>query len=459
MEIKEVGAVLKRKRRRNNRKNKRKLNKQKIFSFISFIFIMVCIFWYGGRAIYFYLDSKKTLKKENATLARNIITTNINSNNFKKINSSYYFQKNTNNNYLLYSNILWRIIKITKDNNIVLIADDSITNLAYGKNKKYNNSYLIKWMNIDDDKYTGILENNLNNTKSYLTKTETCIDNINNIKKITCKKTNKNNYLSLLSVTDYINTGAENSFINNEKYTYLANNKNKKIWFIDEDGKLNTSNGEDIYGVKPVISLKNKIKLISGDGSSNNPYIVEKEKTKFGSFVKLDEDIWRVYEEDENYLKLSLNDYIKVNDENLEYSYSNDNYYHNDTTYGSLAYYLNHKYLYSLSYNDLIENSKYHNSYYGEDNNYDFSSVMNTSVDTKVALLSIGDPILNNTLDNYFLLAGPGKESEEVYIASKNSTLNTAYATDEAYIVPTITIKKENLQKGSGTLNDPYRTE
>ena len=217
MEIKEVGAVLKRKRRRNNRKNKRKLNKQKIFSFISFIFIMVCIFWYGGRAIYFYLDSKKTLKKENATLARNIITTNINSNNFKKINSSYYFQKNANNNYLLYSNILWRIIKITKDNNIVLIADDSITNLAYGKNKKYNNSYLIKWMNIDDDKYTGILENNLNNTKSYLTKTETCIDNINNIKKITCKKTNKNNYLSLLSVTDYINTGAENSFINNEK--------------------------------------------------------------------------------------------------------------------------------------------------------------------------------------------------------------------------------------------------
>ena len=314
-------------------------------------------------------------------------------------------------------------------------------------------------MNIDDDKYTGILENNLNNTKSYLTKTETCIDNINNIKKITCKKTNKNNYLSLLSVTDYINTGAENSFINNEKYTYLANNKNKKIWFIDEDGKLNTGSGEDIYGVKPVITLKNKIKLISGDGSSNNPYIIEKEKTKFGSFVKLDEDIWRVYEEDEEYLKLSLNDYIKVNDENLEYSYSNDNYYHNDTTYGSLAYYLNHKYLYSLSYNDLIENSKYHNSYYGEDNNYDFSSVMNTTVDTKVALLSIGDPILNNTLDNYFLLAGPGKESEEVYIASKNSTLNTAYATDEAYIVPTITIKKENLQKGSGTLNDPYRTE
>ena len=56
---------------------------------------------------------------------------------------------------------MWRIIKITNDKNIVLIADDSITNLAYGKNKKYDNSYLMKWLNKDDDSYTGILENNL----------------------------------------------------------------------------------------------------------------------------------------------------------------------------------------------------------------------------------------------------------------------------------------------------------
>ena len=457
MEIKEVGAVLKRKNRRNNKK--RKLNKQKIFSFISFIFITVCIFWYGGRAIYFYLDSKKTLEKENTTLARNLINNNINSNNFKKINSTFYFQKDANNNYLMYSNILWRIIKITKDNTIVLIANDSITNLAFGNNKKYKNSYLLKWMNTDEDKYTGILENNLNNPNTYLTKTETCTDNISNIKKITCNKINKNNYLSLLSITDYINTGAEKSFINNGKYTYLSNNKNKKVWYIDEEGKLNSNNGEEIYGVKPIITLKKKTTTISGDGTEKNPYIIEKETSKFGSYVKLDEDIWRVYNEDDTYIKLSLNDYIKVNDENLEYKYSNTNFYHNDTTYGSLAYYLNHTYLYGLSYNDLIINSKYSNSYYGEDNNYDYSSILNTTIDTKVGLLSIADPIINNNLDNYFILAGPGKESEEVYIVSKNSTVDSTYATDEANIVPTITIKKDILEKGSGTINDPYRTE
>ena len=461
MEIKEVGAVLsKRKRRGNNRKVRRRINKQKVFSFISFMFIIVCFFWYGGRAIYFYLDSKKAIEKENDTLAKNIIMKNLNTNNFKKINNDYYFQKNAGNNYLIYSNILWRIIKITKDKNIVLIADDTITNLAYGKNKKFNSSYLMKWLNKDkESEYTGILEKSLNNTSKYLAKTETCIDNISSIKKITCDKTSKSNYLSLLSVTDYINTGAEKSFINNEKYMYLANNKNKKIWYVDDDGKLNSNNGEDIYGVKPVITLKNKTKFISGDGTSDKPYRIEKTTVKFGSFVKLDEDVWRVYEEDEEYLKLVLNDYIKVDDEKLEYSYSDNNYYHNDTIYGTLAYYLNHTYLYGLSYNKLIVNSKYSNSYYGEDNNYDYSDVLDTKIDTKVALLSIGNPIINNGLDNYFILAGPGKESEEVYIVSKDSTLDTAYTTDEAYVVPTITIKKESLTKGTGTESDPYRTE
>ena len=46
----------------------------------------------------------------------------------------------------------------------------------------------------------------LNNKSKYLAKTETCIDNINSVKKITCNKINKKNYVSLLSISDYINT-------------------------------------------------------------------------------------------------------------------------------------------------------------------------------------------------------------------------------------------------------------
>lgn len=424
---------------------------------MSFIFILTCIIWYGGRAIYYYFDTKKALENDRSTLAIKIQKDK--NNNLKSIGTDYYFQGNNANNYILYSNILWRIIKITKDNNIVLIAENPITNLAFGKDKTYNDSYPIKWLNNKDEKFTGILENNLKDKKEYLTKTKTCIDNIINTKKITCQKNNTDNYISLLSVIDYINTGDTKSFINNGKYTYLANNNNQKIWYIDTEGNLNKSNGTDIYGIKPVITLNSKVNTLDGNGSKDKPYIITKNNNKFASFVKLDNDIWRIYNEDDNNVKLVLNDYIKKDDEILEYSYSNNNYYHNDTIYDSLAYYLNTTYLNSLKYKDLIIENDYQNSYYGKDNNYDYSDVLNTTIKTKVALLSIGDSIINNELNNYFLLAGPEKETEEIYTVTEDSKLDTIYTVDEAYIVPTITIKKNSLVKGTGSKDDPYRTE
>lgn len=448
------------KTKKTNKKKKRVINKKKIFCFISFIFLSICCLWYGSRTIYFYLDSRKKLENKDKLLSQIIIDKNYKKNNFKKINSDYYFYKNAENNYLTYSNITWRIIKVTKKNEIVLIADNAITNLAFGKNKKYNTSYITKWLNNSDNKNTGILEKNLNNKQKYLTKTKTCIDNITNMKNITCKKTNENNYLSLLSIIDYINTGTEKSFINNNNYIYLASNKNSdQVWSINSEGKLNTSDGTDIYGVKPTITIKPTVSLISGEGTATSPYIIEEKSELFGSFVKLGNDIWQVYETNNNIIKLVLNDYLKINNEPIEYSYSDDNYFHNDTTYGSLAYYLNHKYLNSLTYKNLILENKYVNSYYGKDNNYDYTTLLKTTIDTKIAIPSIGDPILNNTLEDYFIATGTSKNDDEIYIAKSNSNLDTISTSEKAYVRPCISINKDSLKTGTGTVNDPYRTE
>jgi hypothetical protein len=444
---------------KKNKKSKKKINKQKVFCFISFIFILICCLWYGGRAIYFYLNSRKTVENKDKLLAQTIIDKNYNTDNFKKINSDYYFYKDAKNNYLTYSNLTWRIVKISKDNEITLISDNPLTILSYGKNKTLKNSYITKWLNESNDTNTGILEKNLSNKTNYLMKTKTCSDNIKNIKNITCKKTNNNNYLSLLSVADYINTGAKNSFINNGYYTYLANNKGKKVWYINDEGTIDTSDGTDIYGVKVTITIKPTVSLISGKGTEKSPYIIEEKNNYFASYVNLDDDIWRVYDEDEKYIKLSLNDYLKINDEKLEYIYSNDDYFHNDTIYGSLAYYLNHLYLNSLTYNNLIINNEYSNNYYGEDNNYNWITTIKKTVDTKVATLSIGNPILNSNLDNYFTSTGTGKNDLSVYIIKKDATTETVDVDEEYYVIPCITILKENLKTGSGTINDPYRTE
>ena len=443
-------------------KKKREINIQNIFCFISFIFILVCILWYGGRFIYFYLDNKKTLTKESTTLARIIKTENNDKETFKQINGDYYFYQDATNNYVSYSNLIWRIIKINKDNTITLINDNIISTLAYGDNKDtYEESNLMNWLNTKKtNSNTGKLETILNEKEKYLKKNSTCIDNIDDIKNVTCKKESKNTYLNLLSITDYLYTGGTKSFINNEKNTYLSNkNKDNELWYINEDGKLDTTEGNDILGIKATITLKKDIELKSGTGSKEDPYKFEDTINLIGSYVKLDEDIWRIYEEKDGIIKLVLNDTLKDKEEEFKYKYSNNSYYHNDTIYGSLAYYLNHTYYNSLSYKNLIIENTYINSYYNSDNNYNYQEMSSNTIETKISIPSLDDIILNDTLTNYFTNTGLSDKSSLIYIRKNNGTITSKNVQTENSIVPCISIEKENLKVGNGTIDDPYRTE
>lgn len=446
---------------KKKKKKKRKINYQKIFCFCSFIFILVCILWYGGRFIYLYLDNHKSLTDKSTattTFASKLIDNNYNSENFKQINKNYYFYGSATNNYVSYSNLLWRIVKINEDNSIMLITDSIIGTLAFGdSNSTYQESNLITWLN---NKETGKFINVLNNYEKYLNITSTCIDNITNIENITCNNVNKDNYLGLLSIEDYINTGGNNSFINNEKYNYLANkNDNNEIWYITNEGKLNTTDGDDILGIKATITISSTTNQLSGTGSIEDPYKFEDNNGYIGSYVKLDEDIWRIYEEKDNIIKLVLDDNIKEDNENIKYNYSKKTYYHNDTNYGSLAYYLNKTYYNTLNYNKTIIENTYVNGLYGKENNYDYKDITSKTIETKISIPSLDDVIFNDSLSDYFTNTGKDENNEAVYLRRPNGTVTTKLVTTESNIVPCISINKEKLIIGTGTKTDPYRME
>ena len=260
----------------------KKLNFQKLFCFISFIFILSCCLFYGTRFIKFYLESKKIEIIEKNSLAKVIKENNQENNNFKEINGNTYFINNSDNNYLLYSNLLWRIIKINSDNSITVISDHSLTSLAYGESLDYKDSYINKWLNASDKEYSGILEKQLNNIETYLQKTTTCLDIIDELDNKECQEKSNDNYISLLSTNDFVNIGNKESYIVNNEYFYLNNsNKEKEIWYVDNEGKVTTSKGKDIIGVKPVITIKANIDYISGDGKEDNPYKIENENGLF----------------------------------------------------------------------------------------------------------------------------------------------------------------------------------
>lgn len=434
------------------RSKKSKISFQKIFNLVSFTFLLACVIFYGGRFIKLYLENYKV--EETNSIANDIKESNKDNENFKNINSEYYFYGTDVNNYVSYSNLIWRVIKVNNDNSITIVLDNSITSLAN------SNSSIDKWLNKTEEEYTGILENNLNNLNKYLTYTNTCKDVIEDTKNITCKETIEDTYITTPSLNDYVNTGGSNGFMNNEEYYYLINTNNEnKYWYIDSDGKLGKTDGSDVLGVKPVVTIKGTIELTGGNGTKDSPYTFEEETTLFGSYVKLSEDLWRIYEVNDDEIKLSLNNYLTINGTEEKYNYSQNGYYHNDTKTKTLAYYLKNTYLNSLSYKDLIKETKFANGLYSNTTEFDYIEVLKETVDTKVSVLSVGNPILNPELTNYFMSTGINKNSNYIYVFQNDFKLYTKTVTTSLKIVPTITIDKNILTKGTGTINDPLEVE
>ena len=438
----------------------KKLSFSKIFCFLSILFILTCCLIFGGRFIKLYLENRKVETEEKNTLAKVLKDNNNDNQDFKSVNGQNYFTNNTDTNYLSYSNILWRIIKINDDNSVTAISNNSITSLAFGKKLNYEDSHVFNWLNKTDDEYSGILEKNLHDTETYLQKTITCNDKLDKLENTPCKDTNEDNYITLLPVVDYLNIGSKDSYLANDEYFYLSNsNTEDKIWYVDEDGTSNLSTGQDIFGIRPVITIKANIDYVSGDGTKEKPYVIEKENALFGSYVKIDNTIWRIYEVNDTDVRIMLNDYLKESNEELTYKYSNISSYHDDYKYGSVAYYLNHTFLNTLSIKNKIKEVSWYNGYYNIDTDYDYKYALNKTINSKVALMSIGNIFLNPELSNYHTMTGNKEKGTMIYTIQKNKKTYQKQVTSEVNVVPTISIDKDLLKKGNGTLDSPYEME
>ena len=448
---------------KNNKqiKHKVKVDYQKLFNTISIGFICACVLFYGARFTSLYIKNKKVEVENVNTLYKVIFNTNYGKENFVDIGGNHYFKNEVDNNYVTYSNILWRIIRINADNSVTLISENPLVSLAYKEEVNFEESYLNKWLNItEEEENTGILEYNLNNPDKYLLKNETCLDVVDKLSNQLCKTTYTDKYLGLMSTSDYVNTGAETSFINNNTKFYLSNTTDtNKIWYITDTNKVSYSDGTDLIGLRPVITVKGNINIVSGNGTLNSPYTFESEKGMFGAYVKLDKDTWRIYQVNEDTINLVSNNLLELNNEAMERIYTNKGYSYNSSKWNTLAYYLNNTYLNSLSYKDKIELNNWANGYYGADNNYNYKEALADTKDAYVGLLNITNIRLNNDLKNYFLMTGNTKNGSLVYLASNNGTIYSTSSDEKNYVLPTITIKKELLTKGEGTIDSPLEME
>lgn len=435
------------------RSKKRKISFHKVFNLFSALFLLVCISVYGYRFTTLYLENSKAknIKQIGDTIKEN----NASNKNFKNIKGDYYFVGSEVNNYVKYSNMLWRVIKVDKRGNVTIALDSSITSLAKGSSE-FTSSSIYSWLNKDDeDEFSGIFESVLNDVPQYLTYTKACVDDESDIKKITCGKFTSDTFVTIPTLLDYVNTGGSSSFLNTGSYYYLLNNgKDGSSWVVDDAGKVGNSKGDDLLGIKPVITIKRLSIIKNGDGSKAAPYEFEDGASSFvGNYVKLGDDIWQVYAEDDSNVKLVLKSYLKVNGREVENKYSRSGYKFDVSEYGSLAYYLNNRYLNSLKYNGILEEFEFGNGVY---NNYDYKEVLKSKVKAKVGLISIGDLMFNYDIADYFL--STGTPDNLVYFYQGDGNFDTRSSNNMFNIIPTISIKKSLILE-HGTADSPYEVK
>lgn len=433
------------KKEKNKPKNKKVFTFQVIFCSVSLLFILGCCFFYGSRLFKYYrIYNPKADDGGTVTLLSNEITSKseiVYEESGLYINSGNYIYKgDVSNNYLRFNNMLWRIVKINKDDTIDIILDDYINVLNWdNENKDYINSNVYDYLN-------NYFLKNIN--KDMLNKISVCTDKFDNLTDLACNNVSNDNYVSLLDVSNFLNSVVDSKsyLVKDSEIFWLSNQGSEKMWHTN-GVNVSISEGSSFYEVRPFVTLKATTILYEGDGTKEKPYIIEnKNQIGIGSYVKLGEDLWTVYSVDDN-IKLSLASNL---DKQYHFSYNNSKYDINDKD--SLAEYLNTIYLDSLSYKDIVIESDWYNGIL----NNSYKDILKDKVKAKVGILNIADLKFDSNIDNYLLMTS----NSEGLVYTYGEVIKTGKSTIYRNIRPCISISKNiKIESGKGSLDNPYILE
>ena len=330
---------------------------------------------------------------------------------FDENTKTYIYKGKVSNNYLLYSGNLYRILSVDKNNNVKLVSEKNLSIIYSGLEKGFEKSYINNWLNIGDSKNSGKFEKSLYNSDKLLTNTYMCNDTVDDLKNIKCENNTNNYKITLMSLYDYKTAGGNNSFLNNGCSYYLSTlDSNNNNYYVNKNGEIGLNKiTTKMYGIRPVITIKGDSELLNGDGSIDNPYIIEEHNIKtlnntyVGNIISFNNNIYKVVEVNNEKVKIVLNGVLKQNDTDLKISF--DNYSNKFDLNTNIGKYLNNDFLNSIKDNQKIVSSDWGIGKLSLDN-LDYLSTYNETVNAKIGMLSLGDFYVNDYINTFTLSRG-----------------------------------------------------
>lgn len=453
---------------------RRVIRKDKIFIAISIVSLASLFIIYGYRFIHYYrLEANivdDTEISEPISIYNHLLTylpeddILIQKENglIKNEDNTYYFKGQVENNFVYYSGRLWRIIKTTKDKNIVLISEEIQTLMPYGEDIEYQNSYLYNYLN-NIDEYS-LFYKTLNNT-DILVNTQYCEDTVTSTENVTCEATKSDYQITLLNLKDYLNSGANEGFLNNNTYFWLMDfNQNNELYYVFDKGGINTTSeyNKHHYGIRPVITIDGTLLLTSGDGTKGNPYSLDEyEDYKLinvgvGEYLEYNNNLWRIISKQDKSVKAIMEGYIKENDQEIEKIFSTKNNTFDINDKNNIAYYLNNDYYNSLNNKEYLVKGPFYTGKYTTDT-HDYKLVYKEKINAYIGLPQVGDLYINTYNNTLTSLAITDHMNNILYIINENNSLYTSKINEKEKIRPVINLDGNLIAlSGEGTKESPY---
>lgn len=224
-------------------------------------------------------------------------------------NGVYTFRGENVNNYVQLDSSLWRIVKISKKNNIVLIKDD-IVGAEYPYDDRYNsaqdweigfNTYKSSRLKEEIERMYNKPDKDLQekylskNDKSKIVNFNMCVGKRSlNDKGATdekeCAQLEKVK-VGFLTASEYMNASLDSNcttILNNScaNYNYLVNKEDwwlvttnsensYECYLVNHNGQVEIDNASSYYSARPVIYLNEKVMFNSGNGTEEKPYTIK----------------------------------------------------------------------------------------------------------------------------------------------------------------------------------------
>ncbi len=252
------------------------------------------------------------------------------------------------NNYIYFSNMLFRIVDMDKDN-VRIVSNTDISNVNYNGIEEWLDEVFYKHLNTASKKL--IVENkycNMSVSPENLTATE-------------CSSTTGNKKVYIPSIVDVNKAGnTVDNFMEPATMSWLGTAKDKneayivRNFFTNDNSAFLSFDKKYNFGVRPIITIDGNTLIKSGTGTYDDPYYLGDSKKgkpnslvserETGEYLKISDYLFRIIETDnDGTTKVIAENSLRQDGANIKTSYADDNKIYNPKEKENVGYYINNR--------------------------------------------------------------------------------------------------------------------